>query len=108
MGQPEPVNLVKHDAELAGEKLVIITLRHDDASLIRHDDASLIFFLDRNKSQGLDLSNVVVVVVVVSPSSSEEENDDAGGTGMTNYSAHSSSWIDSVRVAKNTCHKIDS
>ena len=53
MAQPEPVNLVKHDAELAGEKLVIITLRHDDASLIRHDDASLIFFLDRNKSQGL-------------------------------------------------------
>ena len=41
--------MVKHDAELAGEKLVIIILRHDDASLIRHDDASLIFFLDRNK-----------------------------------------------------------
>ena len=29
MAQPKPVNLVKHDAELAWKKLVIVTFRHD-------------------------------------------------------------------------------
>ncbi len=32
MAQPKPVNLVKHDAELAWKKLVVITFRHDYGS----------------------------------------------------------------------------